>query len=79
VLHERVGRLADQEQVGHRTVEGAACELHALCEGLAALEERCRFRDEDGERLWTDALSALVHGWSATTTVGRFDGSKTHA
>jgi AcrR family transcriptional regulator len=63
VLHERVGRLDEVGRLGQRPVEAAAWEFHALCEGLAAIEARCLTRGEGAERLWTDALSALIRGW----------------
>jgi AcrR family transcriptional regulator len=63
VLRERVSRLGDAAQLGHRPLDAAVWEFHALCEGLATLEARCLIPDADAERLWHDALSALVHGW----------------
>jgi AcrR family transcriptional regulator len=64
VLHGRVNRLGDAGQLGPRPVEAAAWEFHALCEGLAALEARCLFREEEADNLWRDALSALIYGWT---------------
>jgi AcrR family transcriptional regulator len=66
VLHERVSRLGAAGHLGPRSVETAACEFHALCEGLAALEARCLIGGEDADRLWADALSALVRGWDGS-------------
>jgi AcrR family transcriptional regulator len=63
VLQDRVARLSESGRLGHRPVETAVWEFHALCEGLAALEARCLLRSEDADPLWRDALSALVHGW----------------
>lgn len=63
VLHEQMGRLGDVGQLGQRPVEAAAWEFHALCEGLAAMEARGLIRGEDADRLWADALSALISGW----------------
>jgi hypothetical protein len=63
VLRERMSRLSDTGKLGHRPLDAAVWEFHALCEGLATLEARCHFNDVDAERLWYDALSALVHGW----------------
>ena len=63
VLHDRVGRLGDVGQLGPRPVETAACEFHALCEGLAAIEARGLIRGEDADHPWADALSALIRGW----------------
>jgi len=63
VLRERVGRLGDAGRLGDRPLEAAVWEFHALCEGLAAVEARCLIRGLDADRLWSDALSALVRGW----------------
>jgi AcrR family transcriptional regulator len=66
VLHERVSRLGEAGQLGPRTVEAAGWEFHALCEGLAAMEARdvrCNIQREDADRMWADALSALIRGW----------------
>jgi AcrR family transcriptional regulator len=63
VLHERVGRLGDVGQLGDRPVVAAAWEFHALCEGLAAIETRCLVQGAAADRLWVDALSALIRGW----------------
>jgi hypothetical protein len=43
--------------------------LHAGCEGLAALERRGILRLDEAERVWRDALGALVAGWGATGLV----------
>lgn len=64
-LRSRVARLADAGQLGERTLSDALCEFHALCEGLAALELRCTFPEGTEERIWRDALGALVAGWRA--------------
>jgi AcrR family transcriptional regulator len=66
VLRDRVSRLGDAGELGDRPVEVAVWEFHALCEGLAAVEARCSIRVEDADRLWFDALSALVRGWETT-------------
>lgn len=63
VLHEQVSRLDEAGQLGPRSVEAAACEFHALCEGLAAIEARGLIRGEDADRMCADALSALISGW----------------
>jgi AcrR family transcriptional regulator len=62
-LQSRVARLADAGQLGARTLADASCEFHALCEGLAALELRCAIPQDEAERIWRDALAALVAGW----------------
>ncbi|MFL5761987.1 MAG: TetR/AcrR family transcriptional regulator [Thermomicrobiales bacterium] len=63
VLRERVSRLGDSAHLGHRPLDAAVLEFHALCEGLATLEARCSIPDADADRYWRDALSALVRGW----------------
>ena len=63
VLSGYVSRLREAGKLGIRPVEDAAWEFHALCEGLAAVEARSLIRAEDADRLWADALSALVSGW----------------
>ncbi len=64
-LKARVDRLAGAQLLGERTIDDAACEFHALCEGLAAVELRGMLGKGDGERLWRDALGALVIGLTA--------------
>jgi AcrR family transcriptional regulator len=64
-LQGRIARLADNGQLGSRGVADAACEFHALCEGLAALELRCTIPRSRAEWVWRDALRALVSGWRA--------------
>jgi len=65
-LRSRIARLADAGQLGSRGVVDATCGSHALCEGLTALELRCVLPKDSAERVWRDALRALVMGWSAT-------------
>jgi AcrR family transcriptional regulator len=64
VLHARVARVGVAGGLGGRAVPDAAAEFHSLCEGLAAMELRCMFSAGDEERLWRDALSALVRGFA---------------
>lgn len=64
VLHRRVGRLEAAGRLGDRSVPDAAAEFHSLCEGLAAMELRGMFRAGEEERLWRDALRALVRGFA---------------
>jgi AcrR family transcriptional regulator len=63
-LHARIGRLKHTGQLGTRSESQAAIEFHALCEGLAALEGRGILRSDEAERIWRDALRALVAGWA---------------
>ena len=64
VLHRRIGRLAPGGRLGGRSVEDAAAEFHSLCEGLAAMELRGMLRAGEEERIWRDALAALVRGFA---------------
>jgi AcrR family transcriptional regulator len=62
-LRARVARLEASGTLGARSVDTAACEFHALCEGLAAVELRDAL-SADPERVWRDALHALVNGFA---------------
>lgn len=62
-LHARIARLSENGGLGHRSVPDATWEFHAVCEGLAALELRSNLPSAHAQRLWTDALSALLAGW----------------
>jgi len=68
VLHRRVGRLEAAGRLGNRSVQDAAAEFHSLCEGLAAMELRCMFQAGEEERIWRDALGALVRGFALPPT-----------
>ena len=68
VLHRRVGRLEAAGRLGERSVGDAAAEFHSLCEGLAAMELRGMFRAGEEERIWRDALAALVRGFALPRT-----------
>jgi len=68
VLHRRVGRLETAGRLGDRSVHDAAAEFHSLCEGLAAMELRGMLRAGEEERLWRDALGALVRGFALLPT-----------
>jgi AcrR family transcriptional regulator len=70
-LQMRVARLKDAGRLGGRTVPCAAVQFHALCEGLAALELRGQIAPNDGERIWRDALGALVTGFGPPAQRGR--------
>jgi hypothetical protein len=65
-LEARIGRLAEAGLLGGRTIETAACEFHALCEGLAAVELRGLIHDGDQAPIWRDALGAFVAGLART-------------
>ncbi len=64
-LRERVIRLYEAEQLGDRSIEDAVWEFHAMCEGLAAVDARCSAAGLDSDRVWEDALTSLIRGWSA--------------
>ena len=57
-------RVNDAGLLGPRNVRDAACEIHALCEGLAAVELRSQMAPGQEERIWRDALTALVAGFA---------------
>ncbi|WP_292449187.1 TetR/AcrR family transcriptional regulator [Mesorhizobium sp.] len=61
-LHSRFQRLQEHRLLGGRTIDEAACQFHALCEGLAAIELRGLLPGGQEERLWRDALGALIEG-----------------
>jgi AcrR family transcriptional regulator len=63
-LHRRLARLEAAGRLGERSVRDAAVEFHSLCEGLAAMELRGMFRAGEEERIWRDALGALVRGFA---------------
>jgi hypothetical protein len=65
-LESRLVRLQDSGLLEGRTVRDAACEFHALCEGLAALDLRGAICPGAEERIWRDALTALVAGFGTT-------------
>ena len=63
-LETRVARVKDAGLLGSRSVRDAACEFHALCEGLAAVELRGLMTPGQEVRIWRDALTALVTGFA---------------
>jgi AcrR family transcriptional regulator len=65
-LQGRFARLAETGQLGSRGIKEAVCAFDALCQGLAALELRGQMPPDNAERLWRDALRALVSGWCIT-------------
>lgn len=62
-LYARLERLGDRAPLG-RSLSDAAMQFHALCEGLAALELRGCFAPGTEERMWREALTALVLGFT---------------
>lgn len=61
-LQQRIARLGGPSGLTDRTVSEATIGFHALCEGLAALELRGLLPVGEEERIWRDALTALVSG-----------------
>ena len=64
-LETRVARVKNAGLIGRRTVGDAACEFHALCEGLAAVELRGLMKTGKEVQIWRDALTALIAGFAA--------------
>ncbi len=69
-LEAKVTRLKMAGLLGSRSVRDAACEFHALCEGLAAVELRGRMTSGEEPRIWRDALTALVAGFALAVRPG---------
>lgn len=63
-LTARVERLEVSGLLGPRPVRDAVLEFHALCEGLAAVELRGLMPDGHEQRIWRDALTALIAGFA---------------
>ncbi len=63
-LETRVTRVKGAGLLGGRPVREAACQFHALCEGLAAVELRGLMAPGEEMRIWRDALTALVAGFA---------------
>lgn len=61
-LMTRIRRLDQAGQLGGRTVDDAVIAFHAMCEGLAGIELRGMMSPGQQERIWRDALTALVAG-----------------
>jgi AcrR family transcriptional regulator len=61
-LHQRIARLDHAHGSTDAAVSEAAIQFHALCEGLAALELRGLLPTGNEERLWRQALTALLSG-----------------
>ena len=65
VLLQRVARLEGAGLLGEQTVDEAALQFHALCEGLATVERRGMRAPFDADRLWRGGLRALIAGFAA--------------
>jgi AcrR family transcriptional regulator len=69
-MQARVERLEPAGSVGGPTLHERALAFHALTEGLASMEVRGQMLDRvDAERVWRDALTSLVRGFSALRPV----------
>jgi AcrR family transcriptional regulator len=66
-LLARITRLERAHLLGGHTVEDAACYFNAMCEGLADIELRGTLPPGKEERIWRDALGALVAGLAVPT------------
>lgn len=64
-LRNRLERLDQDDALGGRSINEAAWEFHAMCEGLAAADLRDPCPDPLAEQRWRAALRALVHGFAA--------------
>jgi AcrR family transcriptional regulator len=70
-LEAKVTRVKVAGLLGCRSVRDAACEFHALCEGLAAVELRGQMTSGEEVRIWRDALTALVAGFAVAARPSR--------
>jgi AcrR family transcriptional regulator len=64
ILEQRFQRLQDAGRLSGRSIPTAACQFHALCEGLAAIELRGMVVDPGAEGQWREALFTLLDGMS---------------
>lgn len=78
VLSWRLVHLQESELLGGRTLRDAILQFHSLCEGLAAVELRGTFPSGDEERIWREALVALIAGF-ATAPYGNYEARQPHA
>jgi AcrR family transcriptional regulator len=62
VFKRRIERLRAAGLLGSRKVGDAAAQIHAYCEGMAALELRRGIRVD--KKLWESGLTALVRGFA---------------
>jgi AcrR family transcriptional regulator len=69
-LEQKLDRLDQASGLGGRTIADAAFQFHALCEGLAALELRGNCNPTQARRLWREALTALVKGFTENSGDG---------
>jgi len=65
VLTGRFDRLVEARLLPRRSLREAVVAFHAMCEGLAGIELRGRFRaDLDPERVWRESFLALLKGFN---------------
>ena len=64
ILFDRFEALAEQGLLAERSIREAVFQFDALTEGLAAVELRGVWLEVDAERMWRDAVSALLVGLS---------------
>jgi Tetracyclin repressor-like, C-terminal domain len=69
-LETRVACVSVAGLLGGRAIRDAACEFHALCEGLAAVELRGLMTPGEEVRIWREALTALVAGFAVPALAG---------
>jgi AcrR family transcriptional regulator len=69
-LKSRMQRLADAGLLRERSIDEAALEFHALCEGLAALELRSPGPEAEWEQRWAAAFATQVAGFAAQGNTG---------
>lgn len=68
-LRAHLARLGATGDLGDMSDLDAARSVHALTEGLATMELRGMLdHADDAERIWRDAIGALVHGMAANRT-----------
>jgi AcrR family transcriptional regulator len=70
-LETMVTRVKAAGLLGGRSVRETACQFHALCEGLAAVELRGVMPSGEEDRIWRDALTAIVVGFAMAQEQGR--------
>jgi len=71
-LGQLVQRVEDAHRaglLGRHSVEDVTMLWDALCTGLAMREIQCVFPPSEGERIWTDALEALLLGLGGLSLV----------
>jgi AcrR family transcriptional regulator len=71
VLRVRLERLAARDLLGGRAIDQAAMQFHVLCEGLAVVELRGTLGTLSAERIWREALTALIAGFNAPVVAAR--------